>query len=177
MNADDSPNKLALAEGFREDVDSAPADERVYRVALGLYDPAGVTTVAERASCAPDTARRHLNRLADIGVVEVVSETPLTYTRNESYFEWRQRNRLENRSSSELQELLSELTTREREFRDQFGVDAPDKVDALEHADFDDVETVWLDLSEWQTVRERIARLEAVRQQRATESASDGEPA
>lgn len=163
--------------GFREDLDSAPADERVYRVALGLYDPAGVTTVAERASCASDTARRHLKRLADIGVVEAVSETPLTYTRNESYFEWRQRNRLEKCSSSELQETLSELTAREREFRDQFGVDAPEAVDALEYADFDDVETVWLDLSAWQTVQERIERLEAVRQRRAEGSSSEGEAA
>lgn len=41
----------------------------------------------------------------------------------------------------------------------------------------DDVETVWLDLSEWQTVRERIDRLEAVRQRRADGSSSEGEAA
>lgn len=177
MNADDHSDEFALAEGFREDADSVPADERVYRVALGLYDPTGVTAVAERASCAPDTARRHLRRLADIGVVEVVSKTPVTYERNGSYFEWRRRNRLEKLSSSDLQDTLSELTAREREFRDQFGVNSPGDVDALEHADFDDIETVWLDLSEWRTVRERINRLEAVRQQRANGSSSDGEAA
>ncbi|WP_432508284.1 DUF7342 family protein [Halorubrum ezzemoulense] len=123
---------FALAEGFHDDVDSAPSDERVYRVALGLYDPAGVTVVAEHASCAPDTARRYLKRLENIGVVEAVSETPLTYTRNESYFEWRRRNRLENLSSSELRDTLSELTARERAFRDQFGLDAPGKRHEIE---------------------------------------------
>jgi len=76
MTGDMPASEFDLAAGFSEDLDSEPADERVYRVALQLYEPAGVSDVAERAACAPDTARRHLNRLADIGVVEAVSESP-----------------------------------------------------------------------------------------------------
>ena len=85
MPSDSPDREFGLAEGFSADLDAEPADERVYRVALQLYDPAGVSEIAKRASCAPDTARRHLKRLADIGVVERVSESPLTFARNESY--------------------------------------------------------------------------------------------
>lgn len=177
MTSEGLPNDFGLASGFSEELASAPADERVYRVALQLYEPAGVSEIADRASCAPDTARRHLKRLADIGVISSVSETPLAYERNESYFEWRLRNRLETLSSSELRDRLSDLTAREREFRDRFGTDSPGDVDAFEHADFDDIEDVWSELSEWRTVRQRIRRLEAVRRQRADGSSTEGEAA
>lgn len=174
MSSEEPPSGFDLTAGFSEDLTSAPADERVYRVALQLYEPAGVSDIAERASCAPDTARRHLGRLADIGVISSASETPVTYERNESYFEWRRRNRLETLSSSELRDRLSDLTAREREFRDRFETDSPGDVDALEHGDFDHVEDVWSELSEWRTVRRRIRRLEAVRQQRADGSSTEG---
>lgn len=178
MTSDEGPpSDFDLAAGFSEELTSAPADERVYRVALQLYQPAGVREIAERASCAPDTARRHLKRLADIGVIGLVSDTPATYERNESYFEWRLRNRLETLSSSELREKLSDLTTRERVFRERFETDSPGDVDAFEHADFDDIEDVWRDLSEWRTLRQRIRRMEAVRRKRADETSTDGEPA
>ncbi|WP_439331100.1 DUF7342 family protein [Halorubrum ezzemoulense] len=117
--------------------------------------------MAERASCAPDTPRRHLKRLADIGVVERVSESPLTYVRNESYFEWRLRNRLGDLSRDELHDRLAELTERESAFRERFDVESPTDVDALDHAEYDDVESVWLALSEWRTVRARSGRLAA----------------
>ena len=170
MTADGPAREFDLTEGFSTDLESEPADERVYRVALQLYDPAGVSAIAERASCAPDTARRHLKRLADIGVVEPVSESPLTYVRNESYFEWRRRNRLKDLSGDELHETLTELTDRESAFRERFDAGSPAAVDAFDHADYDDLEDVWLALSEWHTLRARIDRLEAVRRERRSDS-------
>ena len=52
----------------------------------------------------------------------------------------------------------------------------PSAWDALAHADYDDVESVWLDLSEWETVRERVERLEAVRQQHSADSTGTASP-
>ncbi|TKX44612.1 ArsR family transcriptional regulator [Halorubrum sp. ARQ200] len=173
MPADEPGDEFGLAERFSTDLDAEPADERVYQVALQLYDPAGMSQIAERAACAPDTARRHLKRLADIGVVERVSASPLTFARNESYFEWRLRNRLEALSRDELQERLAELTERESAFRERFDAESPTDVDAFDHANYDDIETVWLELSEWHTVRERIDRLEAVRRDRGSESSRE----
>lgn len=161
-----TPPERSITEEFETAVDELPADERVYRVALQLSEPTRVAAVAERADCATDTARRHLTRLADIGVLTQDGDSPATFSRNESYFEWRKRSRLADRSDDELRERLSELTDREAAFRDQYDADGPDDVDALAHADYADVESVWLDLSEWRTIRERIERLEAVRRER-----------
>jgi predicted ArsR family transcriptional regulator len=172
-----SPPEFELTEGFSETLAAEPADERVYRVALQLYDPARIAEIADRADCAPDTARRHLRRLADIGVLDVVSEEPVTYRRNESYFEWRKQNRLDELSTEELQQRLEELTARERQFRETYDTDGPDAVDALAHADYDDLEAVWMDLSEWKTVRRRIERLETVRKRRSGNSAPGSEAA
>lgn len=171
----DPPSEFEPATEFAAKLDAAPADDRVYRVALQLYEPTRVAAIAERADCAPDTARRHLERLADIGVLESVGDSPATYRCNESYFEWRKRSRLEGLSSNELQGRLEELTTRERELRELYDAERPGDVDALDHADYDQVEEVWMDLSEWETVRRRIQRLENVRQQQAADSGSSSE--
>lgn len=169
----DPPSEFDLATGFASELDSEPADERVYRVALQLYDPTRVAAIAEQADCASDTARRHLQRLVDIGVLEQVADAPATYRRNESYFEWRKRSRLEQLSTNQLQERLEALTARERDLRERYDADRPNDVDALDHADYDQLEEVWLDLSEWETVRRRIQRLEDVRQHRAADSESE----
>jgi predicted ArsR family transcriptional regulator len=176
MSPDDSP-AFDVAEGFDEAMSGAPADERVYRVALQLYEPARTAEVAERAACAPDTARRHLQRLAELGVIERVTDDPATYQRNNSYFEWRKRQRLADRSMDELQDRLETLTARERTFRERYDAETPADVDALAHADHDELEDVWLDLSEWQTVRERIERLEAVRRDQTSDSSASGSEA
>lgn len=166
-------DELAIAGEFSATLDSAPADERVYRVALQLYEPARVSTIADRADCAPDTARRHLERFVEIGMLEQFAQSPATYRRNESYFEWRKRSRLEDLSTSQLRDKLAELTAREQALQDRYDADRPGDVDALQHADYDQVEEVWMDLSEWETVRRRIRRLEDVRQHRATDTGSE----
>jgi predicted ArsR family transcriptional regulator len=169
----DPTSKFDLAGKFETKLGSEPADERVYRVALQLYEPARVAAIAERANCAPDTARRHLERLVDIGVLERVAENPATYQRNESYFEWRKRSRLEQLSPGQLQSRLEELTTREQALRERYDADRPGDVDALDHADYNQIEEVWMELSEWETVRRRIKRLDNVRKQRAADSESE----
>jgi hypothetical protein len=57
----------SLADEFKYELDAEPADDRVYRVALQLTEPARVATVANRADCATDTAWRHLRRLVGLG--------------------------------------------------------------------------------------------------------------
>jgi predicted ArsR family transcriptional regulator len=173
MESEAPDPEFDLTGGFSADLESEPADERVYRIALQLYDPTSVSDVAERAACAPDTARRHLKRLTAIGLLEQRSDSPLTYARNESYFEWRRRNRLESLSRSDLHDALAELTSRETAFRERFEAESPTAVDAFDHADYDDLEEVWLELSEWHTVRTRIERLETVRRERNADSSGE----
>lgn len=168
MPAEDPPADLpSLAEEWRAQQQGESTRSRVYAVALQLYEPTRVKEVAERADVSKETARDYLKWFAELGVLDQVAESPDTFERNEQYFEWRRIQHLQAQPEEELQEQLEELTRKEQAFREQFDTDGPDDVDALEHADYDDVESVWMALREWRTVRRRIRELERARKGQA----------
>jgi transposase len=156
----------SLAEEWRTQQREGSTRDRVYTVALQLYEPTRVREVAERADVSKETARDYLKWLAELGVLEQVAESPDAFVRNEQYFEWRRIQHLRALSDEELLERLEGLSRKERAFRARFDADAPDDIDALEYADYDDLESVWMELREWKTVRRRIRELERARRSR-----------
>lgn len=155
-----------LAEEWREELAGRSTRERVYEVALGLSEPTRVAVVAERADVSAETAREYLSWFAEIGMLTRESASPATYSRNESYFDWRRVQRLQSRPLAELREELADLQETVREFRQRYGAESPGAVDALAHADHGDLESVWDDLQEWRTARRRIEDLERARRER-----------
>lgn len=153
-----------LAAEWEQQEENQSTRERVYATALQLYEPTRVAVVADRADVSKETAREYLRWFAEIGMLTHDSESPDQFSRNESYFEWRRIQRLQTRSSEELEQELEQLTAAEREYRDRYDADGPGDVDALEHADYASLESVWKDLQEWRTVRRRIRELEQARQ-------------
>lgn len=165
MTADRPPVDIpSLADEWRDQERNGSSRDRLYTVALELYDPTRVRDVAERADVSKETARDYLKWFAELGVVEQTGDSPDTFQRNEEYFEWRRVERLRSLSPEERLERLEQLTKKEAEYRDRFEADGPDDVDALAHADYDELEAVWRDLQEWRTVRRRIRELERARQ-------------
>lgn len=162
-------NPPSLAEEWRTQQQGESTRNRVYAVALQLSEPTRVREVAERADVSKETAREYLKWFAELGVLTQINESPDTFARNEQYFEWRRIQRLQAQSEEELLDQLEQLTRKERTFREQFDTDSPDDVDALQHADYDDAESVWMELRQWRTVRRRIRELE-----RARKSQTDG---
>lgn len=152
------------AERLTERLESAPTDERVYRVALELTEPTTVSGVANRAGCSKNAARRHLKRLADIGLLTRVRENPDTYERNESYFRWRRLNRLAELSEDEYNERLRALLSEHESYKDKYDVADPNELDPLNYDDFGDAERVWLDINDWKAVRKEIRDLRQARQ-------------
>jgi len=164
MTADDPPTQPpSLAEEWRTQQQDESTRNRVYAVALQLSEPTRVKEVAERADVSKETAREYLKWFAELGVLKQVDESPDTFARNEQYFEWRRIQRLQAQSEEELLDQLEQLTQKERAFRERFDTSSPDDVDALEHADYNDVESVWMEIREWRTVRRRIRELERAR--------------
>ena len=163
MESDGPPG---LAEEWERQTEAQSTRERVYAVALQLYTPTRVAEVAERAAVSKETAREYLRWFAEIGMVTRDGESPEQFSRNEAYFEWRRIQRLQAKPPEELERQLERLTATEREYRDRYDADGPGDVDALEHADYADLESVWRDLREWRTVRRRIRDLEHARQNR-----------
>lgn len=144
--------------------------DRVYEVAIQLYDAASAAEIADRADCSTDAARNHLEWFAEVGIVDRQPGRPTTYRRNESYFEWRRVQELRRTMSDrELLDRLEELTTEERGYRERYDAVHPDDVDALDAADHDEVHEVWEELNDWRTVRREIRLLERVRKEGASD--------
>ena len=156
------PPDADFSEGLAERLRNAPADERVYRVALGLTEPTRVSEVAQRADCSKNAARRHLERLAEIGVLRRVLENPAAFERNESYFEWRRLDRLAELSDAEYEDRLGDLLSEDEAYRETYGVECPDDLDPLEYTSHGDAERVRLDLTNWAAIRREIRDLRRV---------------
>ncbi|MFC4988888.1 DUF7342 family protein [Saliphagus infecundisoli] len=151
------------AERQRWDRDASTRD-RVYETAIQFYEPATAAEVAERARCSPDGAREQLEWLDDRGIVEPIDGRPKRYQRNNAYVEWARANELRReRTDSELETTLRELLAEHHAFQEQYGVDAPYEVDALEE---ESIETAWEEIGEWKTIRRDIRRIERARKDR-----------
>ena len=155
-----------LAEEWEVAVHGQSTRDRVYAVALQLYEPTRVAEVAERADVSKETARDYCKWFAELGLIEQTERSPDAFARNEAYFRWRRIQRLQARSVDGLAEELRQLVDSERIYRDRYDADAPGEVDALDHVDYDDVESVWMDLQEWRTIQRRIRELEEARRNR-----------
>jgi len=153
------PSDSSIADEREEWHDSQDTRDRIRSVATGLQEPATVATVADRAGCSANAARKHLNALADLGIVQRVEDNRSRYVRNDAYFRWRQANELATTNSTEsLLDELAELETREEEFRDRFDAATPEDVDIPVDGSHSDIETRLDTLSEWQTIRDAIDR-------------------
>lgn len=168
-----SGDRPSLADEWLDQRDSHSTRDRVYAAALQLYEPTRVKEVASAADVSKETARDYLQWFTDIGMLRQVDESPDAFVRNEAYFRWRRIQRLQTQSPAALDEELAQLTDREQTYRDQFGADDPDEVDALEHAEYADLESVWRDLRDWETIRRRIRDLEAARRSQDREGPTE----
>jgi len=156
MTTDETPPVEEMAESWSATTDDRSARERVYDVATQLTDPTSVSDVADRADCAPNTARDTLEWFAEMGIVTTVGENPARYRRNEAYFEFLRVDRLASEHTrAELDQFLEELREQEAQVATHFAVDHPADV-SLDEADPDRLEQRYDRLSEWRTLRRRI---------------------
>lgn len=148
------PEELVRGDRTRDDF---------FDAVLGLDSPATVDEVADRADHGSDAAREYLNWFEGMGIVTRVTDSPRTYKRNPEYFAWRRVQQLrEQYGTDELLSLLETETERDSEYRETFDATSPTAVSVSGQAVDTDrsVESVWSDLSAWQTTRQRIDLLE-----------------
>jgi hypothetical protein len=156
MTSDETPPIEEMAESWSATADDRSARERVYDVATQLTEPTGVGEIADRADCAPNTARDTLEWFAEMGIVTAVGEHPVRYRRNESYFEFLRVDRLASEHTrEELDQFLENLQEEEAQVATHFEVDHPEDV-SLDETAPDRLEQQYDRLSEWRTLRRRI---------------------
>lgn len=163
---DPEPDETALTDEREAWTDSEDTHERIRAVITGLQEPVTAPTVAERAACSTNAARKHLNEFVTLGIVRKREDSRgARYVRNDAYFRWRRANELaENHTIEELLNAVDDLEAQAEQFRQQFDAATPAEVDLPEditHAELED----WLEkLSRWETIREAIDRhTEAIR--------------
>lgn len=144
---------------------SGPIRERMLDVVVQLREPTKVSTVAELAECDTETARDYLEWFAEMGMVREISGRPVRYERNDSYFRWRRVEQIRDTySESEIVEALGETIERLEDLRAKFDAPHPERVSLREASTEMSTEEAWELLSEWKTLEERAALLDAARQ-------------
>lgn len=154
---------------FEDTFRGEDVEQRIYGTVLQTREPTTANAIAERAECDPKTARKYLEWFANLGIVTKHDGYPVTYERNDAYFEWRRVDKLASENSpEELQERVQELTSRITEYEATYSAQMPAQVDAIAVAEANDertIDDVYSDMTDWATAREERERYERARQQ------------
>lgn len=157
LDALESPDSLLKGGSIRE---------RLLDVVIGLRTPTKVSTIADRADCDTETARDYLEWFDEMGMVQRHDGRPVRYERNDAYFQWRRIDRIrEEYSEQEIVDALGDTLEQIEDYRAQFEVEHPDEVSLVDATQEQNLSTeaAWEALSEWETLEQRAALLDAAR--------------
>lgn len=138
---------------------------RVYNVVLGVAVPTPYTEVAELADCSPNAAKKHLDRLAEMGIARAQrNSSPVTYERNEGYLEWQDASRIAAELSVEaIIDRVEALEAQRTEYEARFETTDPAGVDVVDHESHETIHDRMTAVSEWQGVIRDIRLYELAR--------------
>ncbi len=153
----------AVRSRWREGTDTF---DRVYDAVLGVTEPTRYADIAEIAACSPNAAKKHLDRLAAIGVVRAHRDArPARYERDDGYLEWQEARRIAwELSVDEILDRVAELEARRAAFEDRFETEDPTSVSVLEVDDHEAVHERMVAVSEWRMIDHQVRLYELARQ-------------
>ena len=139
---------------------------RVYDVILGVTSPTAYTELAELADCSPNAAKKHLERLAEMGIARAERDSrPVAFERNEGYLEWQDASRIATELSlDEIIDRVEELEAERRQYEATFQTSDPADVSVFESSDHGTVHERMVEVSEWRGVIRDIRLYELARQ-------------
>ena len=139
---------------------------RVYDVVLGVTSPTPYTEIAELADCSPNAAKKHLDRLTEMGVVRADPDTrPATYERNDGYLEWQDAHRIADELSiDEIIDRVAALEAKRAEYEAQFEAADPASVSVFDEPDHETLHERMRAVSDWHGVVRDLRLYELARQ-------------
>lgn len=146
--------------------DGTDTFSRVYDVLLGLTERTPYTEVAELADCSPNAAKKHLDRLVEMGVARTDSESqPASYARNEGYLEYQEASRIARELTvEEIVERVRELEAERDGYEAAFETTDPTTVTVYDRDDHEAVHERMAAIADWQGVIHDIRLYELARQ-------------
>jgi predicted ArsR family transcriptional regulator len=163
---DPTPNTDAVdtvRQRWRENTDTFG---RVYDTILGITTPTPYAEIAETAECSPNAAKKHLERLVEMGIARPERESrPARYERNEGYLEWQEASRIAtDLTVDDIIERVQRLEKYREEFEDRFETTGPSSVEVFAQDDHDAIHERMEAVSEWHAVERDIRLYELARQ-------------
>lgn len=142
--------------------ENASAFDRVKAVTMTLQEPRRASWIAEEAAVAPNTARDHLDRLIDLGVVTATDENGVRqYYPDPLYIRLRDvRELLEDTTKQQLSERAAELKAEIAAWQAEYDAESPNGL--RERAAADDVSADRASefvrtASDWEVARYRLS--------------------
>lgn len=137
------------------------AIERVIDVVLTLDTPQTAGWIGEEAMVSEQTAREHLELLADLSVVAATTARGVTnYQADAAYLRFKDVSGLVERySRDEMMEHVETLKSRIEDTREQFDVSSPDELRskaASEETPIEEIQTCRKAASEWEGLRHQL---------------------
>lgn len=139
---------------------------RVYEAILGIPEFTRHDEIAELARCAPNTTKKHLRRLHQMGIAEYRNPgRALMFRRNDAYLEWREVTQIaEDHSIQDLAERVRELEAKEAEIKEEFGVEGPDTASVYASNSDRPTHELMQAIGTWNGIQRDIRLYEAARQ-------------
>jgi predicted ArsR family transcriptional regulator len=139
---------------------------RVYDTILAITTPTPYADIAETAECSPNAAKKHLERLVEMGIARTNGESrPARYERNEGYLEWQEASRIAaGLAVDDIIERVQRLETHREEFEDRFETTDPSSVEVFAQDNHEAIHERMEAVSEWHAVERDIRLYELARQ-------------
>lgn len=139
---------------------------RVYDVLIGLSDRTPYTEIADLADCSPNAAKKHLDRLVEMGVARADPRSqPASYARNEGYLEYQEASRIaRDLTVEEIVERVRELEAERDTYEAEFDTSDPATVTVYDRDDHEAVHERMAAISDWQGIIRDIRLYELAHQ-------------
>ena len=160
---DPAPESTATEPRWQQGEDTF---SRVYDVAMGITSPTPAAEIADVADCSPNAAKKHLDRLAKMGIVSVNRDgRPVQYERNEGYLEWQDASRIADELTvEEIIDRVGELEEERTDYEDEFDATDPTAVSVYDQDSHGAIHDRMTAVSEWHGVIRDIRLYELARQ-------------
>ncbi len=148
---DPVPDTEDIRRRYRADTDTFG---RVYDVILGTTSPTPYTEIAEIANCSSNTAKKHLDRLTEMGIVSTDRDShPPRYKRNDGYLEWQEASRMATELSiDDIVTRVRVLEERRADYEDRFETTDPGSVAVFDGSDHESIHDRMAAVGNWHGV-------------------------
>lgn len=162
---DPNPGPDAVEEARSQWRESTDTFGRIYDVILGITAPTPHAEIAEIADCSPNAARKHLDRLSEMGIARAHRDSrQVRYKRNDGYLEWQEASQIARQLSvEEIIERVQTLEAKRTAFEERFGTTDPSTVSIFDQDDHDAIHERMATISEWQSIGRDIRLCELAR--------------